>query len=45
MEGSKRCFSNKTDRIISHFKKCVHFIAETTAKKREEIFKLVNVPK
>ncbi|CAG8723444.1 12625_t:CDS:2, partial [Dentiscutata erythropus] len=45
IEGSKQHFSNKTDRIISHFKKYTNFVAESTAEEREEIFKLVDVPK
>ena len=32
-EGRKISFSNKTDRIIQHFKKCTHFLAKTNEEK------------
>ncbi|KAF0532297.1 hypothetical protein F8M41_011340 [Gigaspora margarita] len=41
-EGKKNSFSNKTDRIIQHLKKCVHFADKTTPEEKEEIFTLSN---
>ncbi|CAG8688071.1 14168_t:CDS:1, partial [Dentiscutata heterogama] len=43
-EGTKNFYPNIKDRIILHLKKCVHFIAETTAEERKEIFSLVDTP-
>ena len=40
-EGKKTSFPNKKDRLIIHFKKCIHFFNETTSEKREEIFNLL----
>ena len=37
----KEFFPNKKDRIVSHFKKCLHFVAKTTAEERAEIFDLL----
>jgi len=31
-EGKKNFFPNKTDRIILHLKKCIHFAKKTTPK-------------
>ena len=39
-EGKKIFFPNKTDRIIQHLKKCIHFAEKTTPEQREEIFGL-----
>jgi hypothetical protein len=39
-EGKKFFFPNKTDRIILHFKKCIHFVQKTTPEERREIFGL-----
>ncbi|KAF0534961.1 hypothetical protein F8M41_009753 [Gigaspora margarita] len=41
-EGKKNCFPNKTDRIIQHLKKCVHFTNKMTPEEKEEIFALSN---
>ena len=40
-EGQKKFFPNKKDRIISHLKKCPHFVAKTTAEERAEILNLL----
>ena len=40
-EGKKNFFPNKKDRIVSHFKKCLHFVAKTTAEESAEIFNLL----
>ncbi len=40
VEGAKKWFSNKKDRIIAHLKKCVNFVAETTPEIRKQIFEL-----
>ena len=40
-EGKKNFFPNKKDRIVSHFKKCLHLVAKTTAEERAEIFDLL----
>lgn len=45
MEGTNHYFPNKKDKLISHFKKCIHFIVKTTAKEREKNFKLTDVSK
>ena len=37
-KGCKTQFSNKSDRIIQHFKKCLNFFAKTTVEEREGIF-------
>ena len=44
-EGLKNFFPDKTDWIISHLKKCPHFVKKTIAEVREEIFKLVDTSK
>ncbi|CAG8465194.1 8657_t:CDS:2 [Cetraspora pellucida] len=33
---------NKTDRIITHLKKCTHFMKQTIPKKKEKVFNLSN---
>ena len=37
-EGCKILFPNKTDCIIQHFKKCLHFLAKTNEEQRAVIF-------
>ena len=37
-EGKRIFFSNKTDRILLHLKKCTHFIEKTTPDIRDQIF-------
>ena len=39
-EGKKIFFPNKTDKIVQHLKKCIHFIEKTTPEQREEVFNL-----
>ncbi len=39
-EGKKNFFSNKTDRILLHLKKCTNFVAKIIPKIRNEIFSL-----
>ncbi len=39
-EGYKIWFSNKTDHIIQHFKKCSNFFAKIIVKERVEIFQI-----
>ncbi|KAF0433251.1 hypothetical protein F8M41_005105 [Gigaspora margarita] len=41
-EVKKNCFPNKTDRIIQHLKKCVHFADKTLPEEKEEISALPN---
>ena len=40
-EGQKKFFPNKKDRIISHLKKCSHFVSKTTTEERAEILNLL----
>ena len=40
VKGKKTYFSNKTDRIVQHLKKCTHFFVATIPDIRSEIFLL-----
>ena len=40
VEGAKKWFPNKKDRIIAHLKKYVNFVTKTTPEIREQIFEL-----
>ncbi|CAG8490730.1 7838_t:CDS:1 [Racocetra fulgida] len=41
-ERKQKFFPNKTDKIVTHLKKCVHFIQQTTPEERKKVFDLSN---